>query len=231
MPRRFEGRAMDIAPIKTKRDYRRMLKEVEGLMSAKRNTPEGDRLDVLVTLVEAWEAKHYPLDLPDPPQYAIHGTERVGAQGSRTLYRSRSLQVLNHKRPLSLRMIDCTRAWAFRLINQDRRLPTRQQDTHEERHPVRRGASVPAGFPRCLRLGLVREGGRETLQRIVPTHGRRRTNCPRYSISSSPPTASLTWSRFWMAHTRAGTGCTTGTCRSCSRSSMMSSVRQPEPSM
>ena len=57
---------MDIAPIKTKRDYRRMLKEVEGLMSAKRNTPEGDRLDVLVTLVEAWEAKHYPLDLPDP---------------------------------------------------------------------------------------------------------------------------------------------------------------------
>ena len=43
-----------------------MLKEIEGLMTAKRNTPEGDRLDVLVTLVEAWEAKHYPLDLPDP---------------------------------------------------------------------------------------------------------------------------------------------------------------------
>jgi HTH-type transcriptional regulator/antitoxin HigA len=47
---------MNIAPIKTQRDYRRALKEIEGLMSAKRNTPEGDRLDVLATLVEAWEA-------------------------------------------------------------------------------------------------------------------------------------------------------------------------------
>ena len=56
---------MDITPIKTQRDYRRALKEIEGLMTAKRNTPEGDRLDVLVTLVEAWEARHYPFDLPD----------------------------------------------------------------------------------------------------------------------------------------------------------------------
>ena len=57
---------MDIAPIKSHRDYRRVLKEIEGLMSARRNSPEGDRLDVLVTLVEAWERKHYRLDLPDP---------------------------------------------------------------------------------------------------------------------------------------------------------------------
>ncbi len=56
---------MDITPIKTQRDYRRALKESEKLMGAKRNTPEGDRLDVLVTLVEAWEAKRYPLDLPE----------------------------------------------------------------------------------------------------------------------------------------------------------------------
>jgi HTH-type transcriptional regulator/antitoxin HigA len=54
---------MEITPIKTHRDYRRVLKEIEGLMNAKRNTPEGDRLDVLVTLVEAWEAKHYSLDV------------------------------------------------------------------------------------------------------------------------------------------------------------------------
>ena len=57
---------MDIAPIKTHRDYRRALKEIEGLMAAKRNTREGDRLDVLATLVEAWEAKHYSLEPPDP---------------------------------------------------------------------------------------------------------------------------------------------------------------------
>ena len=57
---------MEIAPIKTKRDHRRTLKEIEGLMTAKRGTPEGDRLDVLTTLVEAWEARTIPLDLPDP---------------------------------------------------------------------------------------------------------------------------------------------------------------------
>jgi HTH-type transcriptional regulator/antitoxin HigA len=57
---------MDIAPMKTQRDYRRVLKEIENLMTAKRNTPNGDRLDVLVKQVEAWERKHCLLDLPDP---------------------------------------------------------------------------------------------------------------------------------------------------------------------
>jgi HTH-type transcriptional regulator/antitoxin HigA len=52
---------MDIAPIKSHRDYRRALKEIEGLMSAQRNSPEGDRLDVLVALVEAWERERYRL--------------------------------------------------------------------------------------------------------------------------------------------------------------------------
>ena len=51
---------MDIVPIKSQRDYRRVLKEIEGLMSARRDTPEGDRLDVLVTLVEAWERSLFP---------------------------------------------------------------------------------------------------------------------------------------------------------------------------
>ena len=55
---------MDIEPIKTERDHLRALKEIKGLMMAKPNTPEGDRLDTLVTLVEAWEAEHYPLDSP-----------------------------------------------------------------------------------------------------------------------------------------------------------------------
>ena len=57
---------MGIAPIKTERDYRRTLKEIEGLMMAKHNTPEGDRLDVLVTLIEAWEVLNHPLDLHGP---------------------------------------------------------------------------------------------------------------------------------------------------------------------
>ena len=57
---------MKIEPIKTDVDYRRTLAEIEGLMTAERDTPEGDRLDILVTLVEAWEARHYPVALPNP---------------------------------------------------------------------------------------------------------------------------------------------------------------------
>jgi HTH-type transcriptional regulator/antitoxin HigA len=56
---------MEIGPIKTQTDYRRALKEIDGLMRATRNTPEGDRLEVLVTLVEAWESKHFPLNPPE----------------------------------------------------------------------------------------------------------------------------------------------------------------------
>ena len=57
---------MEIRPIKTEADFEATLKEIEGLMSAEADSPEGDRLDVLVTLVEAYERKHYPIDFPDP---------------------------------------------------------------------------------------------------------------------------------------------------------------------
>ena len=57
---------MTIKPIKTERDYQKALKEIEKLWDAKPNTPKGDRLDVLVTLVEAYEQKHYRIDPPDP---------------------------------------------------------------------------------------------------------------------------------------------------------------------
>ncbi len=56
---------MQIAPIRSPRGHRRALKDIDSLMAAKRNTRAGDRLDVLVTLVEAWEAKHDPLNFPD----------------------------------------------------------------------------------------------------------------------------------------------------------------------
>jgi len=57
---------MEIKPIVTKADHRAALKEIEALMPARLGTPEGDRLDVLVTLVEAWEEKRYPMEPPDP---------------------------------------------------------------------------------------------------------------------------------------------------------------------
>ncbi|MGA7950786.1 MAG: hypothetical protein WCA45_11610 [Thiobacillaceae bacterium] len=56
---------MDIKPIKTDTDYRAALKKAEGLMTAAADTLAGERLDVLVTLVEAWERRHYPMNLPD----------------------------------------------------------------------------------------------------------------------------------------------------------------------
>jgi HTH-type transcriptional regulator / antitoxin HigA len=100
---------MDIAPIKTQRDYRRVLKEIEGLMMAKRNTSEGDRLDVLVTLVEAWERKHYPLDFPDPVEAIKYHMDQNGFQPRDLIpfigSRNRVHEVLNRKRPLTLKMI------------------------------------------------------------------------------------------------------------------------------
>lgn len=100
---------MDIAPIKNQRDHRRALKEIEGLMTARRNTPEGDRLDVLATLVEAWEARRYPLDLPDPVEAIKYHMEQKGL-GPRDLIpfigpRNRVYEVLGRRRPLTLEMI------------------------------------------------------------------------------------------------------------------------------
>jgi HTH-type transcriptional regulator/antitoxin HigA len=57
---------MDVKPIETEDDYRATLSEIESLMRAEPDTPEGERLDVLVTLVEAYECQHFPMDLPDP---------------------------------------------------------------------------------------------------------------------------------------------------------------------
>lgn len=57
---------MDIKTIKTDADYRAALRDIESLMTAELDTPEGERLDILVTLVEAYEQRCFPLDLPDP---------------------------------------------------------------------------------------------------------------------------------------------------------------------
>src|SRR5437667_7851288 len=100
---------MDIAPIKSHRGYRRALREIEGLMNAKRNTPEGDRLDVLVTLVEAWETKHYPLDPPDAVEAIKYHMDQQGLTPRDLIpfigSRNRVYEVLSRKRPLTLAMV------------------------------------------------------------------------------------------------------------------------------
>jgi HTH-type transcriptional regulator/antitoxin HigA len=100
---------MEIKPIRTKTDYRAVLKEVETLMSARADTPEGERLDVLTTLVEAYEKKHYRFDLPDPVEAIKFRMEQSGL-GPKDLVPmigqiNRVYEVLNRKRPLTLQMI------------------------------------------------------------------------------------------------------------------------------
>ena len=100
---------MDITPIKSQRDYRRVLREIDGLMGARRNSRDGDRLDVLVTLVEAWERKHYRLDLPDPVEAIRYHMEQNGLQPRDLIPfiggRNRVHEVLNRRRELTINMI------------------------------------------------------------------------------------------------------------------------------
>ena len=100
---------MIIRPIKTKSDYRATLKEIEALMTAKANTHKGDRLDILVTLVEAYEAKNYPLDLPDPVEaikFTMEQKQLTVKDLEPFIGRSnRVYEILNHKRSLTSAMI------------------------------------------------------------------------------------------------------------------------------
>jgi len=100
---------MEIRPIRTKADYRAALKEIEILMAAERDTPEGARLDVLVTLVEAYESKHYPLDLPDPVEAIRFRMEQKGMTPKDLVPMigriNRVYEVLGRRRALTLAMI------------------------------------------------------------------------------------------------------------------------------
>jgi HTH-type transcriptional regulator / antitoxin HigA len=100
---------MQIRPIRNKIDYRAALKEVEALMGAAPATAAGERLDVLVTLIEAYERKHYPLDLPDPVEAIKFVMEQRGLSVKDLepmIGRSnRVYEILSRKRPLTLKMI------------------------------------------------------------------------------------------------------------------------------
>jgi HTH-type transcriptional regulator/antitoxin HigA len=99
----------NLKPIRSEADYDEALAEVERLWGAKLGTPEGDRLDILATLIEAYEDKHYPMDPPDPIEAIKCRMEQQGLTrkdlepmiGTRT----RVAEVLNGKRNLSISMI------------------------------------------------------------------------------------------------------------------------------
>jgi HTH-type transcriptional regulator / antitoxin HigA len=98
-----------LKPIRNKKDHEAALKEVERLWGAKLGTEEGDRLDVLATLIDVYEAAHYPVDPPDPIEAIKFRMEQQGLSrkdlepliGTRT----RVAEVLNRRRSLSIGMI------------------------------------------------------------------------------------------------------------------------------
>ncbi|HXV43093.1 MAG TPA: helix-turn-helix domain-containing protein [Anaerolineae bacterium] len=100
---------MEIKPIKTEADYEAALAEIKQLFEARPGTQEGERLDVLATLVEAYEEQHYQLPLPDPVEAILYHMDSRGLSrrdlepylGSR----ARVSEILNRRRPLSLDMI------------------------------------------------------------------------------------------------------------------------------
>ncbi len=100
---------MEIKPIKAEADYQAALDEIERLLEAKSGTPEADRLEILVTLVEAYEEKHCAIPVPDPIEAILYQMES-GGLARRDLEpfigsRARVSEILNRKRPLTMEMI------------------------------------------------------------------------------------------------------------------------------
>jgi HTH-type transcriptional regulator/antitoxin HigA len=98
-----------LKPIRTEADYQAALAEIERLWGGRLGTPEGDRLDVLATLIDAYEAQHDPIDPPDPIE-AIRFRMKQQGLTRRDLERmlgtrTRVLEILNRKRSLSIGMI------------------------------------------------------------------------------------------------------------------------------
>jgi HTH-type transcriptional regulator/antitoxin HigA len=99
----------NIKPIKSESDYQRVLTAIDELMGAAPGTPESDQLEVLVALVEAYEARHWPIEAPDPISALEHVMEARGLRqkdlGQLIGSQSHASEILNRRRPLTLGMI------------------------------------------------------------------------------------------------------------------------------
>ena len=114
---------MEMTPIRTGKDYRAALRVVSTLVDQdpSPDSPEGERLDVLSTLIEAYERKHHPIDLPDPVEAIKFRMDQAGLSVKDLKpmigQPNRVHEVLNHKRPLTLRVI---RKWQGLAIHANR---------------------------------------------------------------------------------------------------------------
>ena len=107
---------MNIKPIHSEAAYVASLKRIDALMNAKPGTPEGDELDILVTLVEVYEQRHYPMEAPDPVEFIKNVMEFLGIDqaglGKLLKSRPRASEILNRRRPLTLGQIrQISSAW------------------------------------------------------------------------------------------------------------------------
>jgi HTH-type transcriptional regulator/antitoxin HigA len=99
----------EIKPIRSEADYEAAVADIERVWGARSGTPEGDRLDVMATLIDAYENEHHPIDPPDPieaikfrmEQQGLTRKDLEGILGTRT----RIAEVLNRRRGLSINMI------------------------------------------------------------------------------------------------------------------------------
>jgi HTH-type transcriptional regulator / antitoxin HigA len=100
---------MDIRPIKTEQDYNHSIRRIEALWGAKKDTAEGDELDLLITLAESYEIKHYPIAPPDPVDAIKFRMEQMNmTKADLVKYigsQSRVSEILNRKRSLTLKMV------------------------------------------------------------------------------------------------------------------------------
>jgi len=100
---------MNIRPIKSEEDYQKAISRVSELWGAAKDTPEGDELDILITLMEAYEIKYYPIAPPDPIEAIKFRMEQLGMNNSDMIKylgsQSRVSEILNGRRKLTLNMI------------------------------------------------------------------------------------------------------------------------------
>src|SRR6188508_1906370 len=111
---------MNLKPIKTKKDYQQALERLEVIFDAKKETKEGDELEILGILIDQYENEHFPIDLPDPIEAIKFRMEQMGYTQTDLAkvvgLKSRASEILNRKRKLTLEMI--------RSIHESFKIPT-----------------------------------------------------------------------------------------------------------
>jgi HTH-type transcriptional regulator / antitoxin HigA len=111
---------MEIRPIKTKKDYQSALARLELIFDAKKNSKEGDELEILSILIEKYEDEHFPIGFPDPIEAIKFRMEQLGYTQTDLAkvvgLKSRASEILNKKRKLTLEMV--------RLIHSSMNIPT-----------------------------------------------------------------------------------------------------------